>query len=118
MFMPRAHIPPRNDSAEKKEHDGIEVKSHSQRREALEEGMRYFVVEDLSASLEKEASGKLSGKLSVEWWRRELEGGMGAHVVHENGTNVWGEIAEVQECDVDKVSCEVVGLRVLGETGS
>lgn len=61
MFMPRAHIP-WSGSAEKNTHVKVLVKSHSQSREALEDNMRYFVVEDLSASL-KDASGKLS----VEW---------------------------------------------------
>lgn len=32
----------------------------------------------------------------MEWWQRELEGDMGAHVVHEDGTNVWWEITEVR----------------------
>lgn len=56
MFTPRAHIS-QSEGAEKKEHDMIDVKSHRQRREALEEHMRYFVVQDLGAVLNKEASG-------------------------------------------------------------
>jgi hypothetical protein len=96
MFTPRAHIP-QSEGAENKEHDMIEVKSHRQKREALEEHIQYFVVQDLGAVLDKEASGKLS----VEWWQRELEGDRGAHVVYEDGTNVWWEIAEVRIVDED-----------------
>ncbi|KAF2821292.1 hypothetical protein CC86DRAFT_386266 [Ophiobolus disseminans] len=69
----------------------IKVKNHSQSRESLEEDMRHFIGEDMKAAMEKVAGGKLV----VEWWERDLEGGKGAEMVDEDVTHVWWEIADV-----------------------
>jgi hypothetical protein len=91
FFTPRAGIP-RSEVDDPELQEKIEVKSHSHGRKGLEEDMRFFIGKDMTAAMEKSASGKVT----VEWWVRELEGGMGAEVVDEDGTHVWWEIAEVQ----------------------